>query len=414
MYNNDLSDSGVSTHEAALQLQTIAAGSLSGGIEVYGNNFNDTSYGVGLYNFSGLMISDGSVAGTHVNLTDGGSLSTVGTHTLNTTTARALYLSNVDDSTVDSLDLSWAQNSNRTGIGLQSNSSDNLTVRNLQASTRRTGISFSGGKDARVHNNDLSDRGAGIHEMALMLNSVGEDALVGGVEIFGNNFTTAGQGVGFSNMSDLVISNGSVAGTNVNLTDGGGLSTVGNHTLTTVSGTALAFRRNVDDSIVSGLDLSWAYRDQVGRSGTGLWVHTIGGSNPQSNNNTYEFLTITGRNDGAYLIYSPDGTVSCSTFQGNTDGIEAHSASPGLEVHNNHIEGNATGIRWNTNSVVLNAENNYWGAADGPVTDGGSGDSYINNVDASPFLAAVPSCAPTLPAPGTPPRSFRPRRRPSR
>src|SRR5690606_555000 len=81
------------------------------------------------------------------------------------------------------------------------------------------------------------------------------------------------------------------------------------------------------------------------------------------------------------------------TILNNTEGIRIVSSSSGALPVNNHFQANSTAVRWD-GAAVLNAENNYWGAADGPSNLGGSGDSYTGNVDANPFLAARPACAP--------------------
>ncbi|MEO6025747.1 MAG: hypothetical protein ABIR79_02630 [Candidatus Binatia bacterium] len=63
-------------------------------------------------------------------------------------------------------------------------------------------------------------------------------------------------------------------------------------------------------------------------------------------------------------------------------------------INNNVIDGNATGVDGSAISVgTLDAENNYWGAANGPGPVGpGSGDPVTVNVDFTPFLATLPSC----------------------
>lgn len=55
---------------------------------------------------------------------------------------------------------------------------------------------------------------------------------------------------------------------------------------------------------------------------------------------------------------------------------------------------------------LVNAGNNFWGAADGqthPSNPGGTGDSYVGNVDADPFLTGSPISAPCLGGGNQPP-----------
>ncbi|MBP6786061.1 MAG: right-handed parallel beta-helix repeat-containing protein [Candidatus Promineofilum sp.] len=61
-----------------------------------------------------------------------------------------------------------------------------------------------------------------------------------------------------------------------------------------------------------------------------------------------------------------------------------------LLVNNNSIVGNNHGVD-NVMGVTINAENNWWGNANGPSGSGpGSGDSVSVNVDFTPFLTASP------------------------
>jgi Periplasmic copper-binding protein (NosD) len=67
-------------------------------------------------------------------------------------------------------------------------------------------------------------------------------------------------------------------------------------------------------------------------------------------------------------------------------------------VHENSIVGNTTGVDGTTiSSGSLDAEDNWWGAVDGPSDAGGSGatgsgDPVTVNVDFDPFATAVPAC----------------------
>ena len=391
-YNNDVSNSGVSTNEAALQLQSIAAATLSGGIEVYGNDFSDSSYGVSLNNFSGLVISDGSAAGTNVNLTDGGSLSTVGTHTLNTANGIALYINNVDDTTVDSLDLSWPKNATRTGYGLHSNnSSDNLTIQNLTASTRRRVIYVNGGTDVRVYNNDVTDSGVSTNEAAIQLQSIASGSLGGGIEVYGNDLTDSVYGVRLVTFSDLVISDGSVAGTNVNLTDGGSLSTIGTHTLTTVNGTAL-YLHNVDDTTVDSSDLSWSKNS----SRTGYGLH----SNNSSDNLTIQNLTASTRRRGIYVNGGTDVRVHNNDV--SDSGVSTHEAAlqlqsigsgllgGGIEVYGNDLTDSPFGVSFSNLSDLVISDGSVAGT-NVNLTDGGSlstvGTHTLNTASGTPFTS---------------------------
>lgn len=99
--------------------------------------------------------------------------------------------------------------------------------------------------------------------------------------------------------------------------------------------------------------------------------------------------------------------VSCNLITGNDTGVyvgtdigfggNPSSSTNGININQNNIVGNSAFGVQNDTTVVTNAENNYWGAANGPRPSG-SGDLISANVDAVPFLAAVSGCA-TAPPP---------------
>ncbi len=99
--------------------------------------------------------------------------------------------------------------------------------------------------------------------------------------------------------------------------------------------------------------------------------------------------------------------VSCNLITGNDTGVyvgtdlgfgNAPSTSTnGININQNNIVGNSAFGVQNDTTVVTNAENNYWGAANGPRPTG-SGDLISANVDAVPFLAAVSGCSTAPPA----------------
>jgi hypothetical protein len=66
--------------------------------------------------------------------------------------------------------------------------------------------------------------------------------------------------------------------------------------------------------------------------------------------------------------------------------VDTGTVSGGIEAHRNRIVGNANGLR-NTSGVSVNAENNWWGCNQGPVTDNSTPcDSITTNVDADPWV----------------------------
>jgi hypothetical protein len=104
--------------------------------------------------------------------------------------------------------------------------------------------------------------------------------------------------------------------------------------------------------------------------------------------------------------------VSCNNILANDvgiyvgDGIDFNnnpeSATSGILANNNNIVGNTifgVEVAASIPNGVTNAENNYWGAADGPGPVGpGSGDKVTTKVDFTPFLNAPATCTAPTPA----------------
>jgi hypothetical protein len=119
-------------------------------------------------------------------------------------------------------------------------------------------------------------------------------------------------------------------------------------------------------------------------------------------------------NGGA--VYKPGGsstTVTDSPFTGNTAGFTGFSGNGGALYDGSSGTGPATnncfvhdtafgsgGSIFRAGAPTLNAENNWWGAANGPSEEGpGSGDGVSTNVDFIPFLTAAQGFCPQQPIP---------------
>ena len=94
---------------------------------------------------------------------------------------------------------------------------------------------------------------------------------------------------------------------------------------------------------------------------------------------------------------STGNTVSCNRIEGHdlfAYDIGVSSDAAANSINTNAFDDNTTAVDGSAISVgSLNAENNFWGAGDGPSGDGpGSGDAVDGNVDFTPFLTAVPAC----------------------
>ncbi len=91
-------------------------------------------------------------------------------------------------------------------------------------------------------------------------------------------------------------------------------------------------------------------------------------------------------------------TFNCNSFVANTTGVYLSSAATnGLIAHTNNIVGNGFGMQ-NDGAAIVNAQANWWGAANGPGPVGpGSGDKVSTGVDFSNWLTVTPNCPPPCP-----------------
>jgi parallel beta-helix repeat protein len=112
-------------------------------------------------------------------------------------------------------------------------------------------------------------------------------------------------------------------------------------------------------------------------------VYAVGGS-PSITDSTFS-------NNG-YAVYATGsgagGTISGNAMTSNGVGIACGSGAAPL-IHNNDIVGNQYGLSNGDSSLTINAQNNYWGAPDGPSGAGsGSGDKVSAYVSYIPFLGS--------------------------
>lgn len=130
-----------------------------------------------------------------------------------------------------------------------------------------------------------------------------------------------------------------------------------------------------------------------------------------SQNNTIDLNNVEGGNNGIVFQGGSFGLCVAGDTRGNLAtcnrvadhdafnyeiGVSADSASN--SVNDNSIVGNATGVDGSAITAGnLDAEQNWWGASDGPSDAGGSGatgsgDGVTDNVDYQPFATTPPAC----------------------
>ena len=164
-----------------------------------------------------------------------------------------------------------------------------------------------------------------------------------------------------------------------------------NNTALTVSGTGDVLEAlniiNAPTTAVTIVSATNAFLKQMtlsdgGGSGTGLIVNS-------SSNVLAQDLTINDRTTGIDLApASQNITVVTSIITNNTTGVEVSATPTGVALNQDEFQGNSTAVV--NGGPQVDATNSYWGAANGPTNLGGSGNGYTGNVNASPFLTAVP------------------------
>jgi LPXTG-motif cell wall-anchored protein len=126
-----------------------------------------------------------------------------------------------------------------------------------------------------------------------------------------------------------------------------------------------------------------------GNGGSGIYLWKVVG-------NTVKDNTLTDNTGcGLHMFSAKNTTVTGNTITGNDIGVLLRSGveidSSGNAVNENVISGNTTfgaEVRETRNpaDLILNAENNYWGAEDGPSGEGpGGGDAVSEFVDYDPY-----------------------------
>lgn len=299
-----------------------------------------------------------------------------------------VWFENVTDSTVTDNDFQgawalerfssgrnvWARN-DFTGTGLGLNLAGTIghsTVSDNNFNNAFNAVTVSGSSGNRILNNNMSGQ---------ISNSSSNSALrvigVSDVEISDNNFTNSARGIRFENLRNVIVADADGGPAGFDPTTGT-LRVDADLNTTSIEALTIANGSNVT---VEGFDLS---RAGATRIGTGLLVS--GGTNT-----TVREVTIGNRLNGILANATTGLGVHCSSIIDNTNGLNVFSSVSGVVASDNHFEGNSAAIRTGTGPIVI-AENNYWGAVDGPSNLGGSGDGWVGNVDADPFLTALPEC----------------------
>jgi len=405
-----VSDSNIASLNDASDSQTgiIYAGSGNGN-QFVDNDLSGTSgYGLSIARDEQFVATGNdftaSAKGVELRFMDAITLTPSPTFNLDvsTVTGVGLGLVGVTNSTIDGLDLSYSgSTADGTGLAVTFGSHGN-TIRNVTATDRSIGISLAAGADANtvensdfrrsastainlsgpssdnlVRNNDASDSRNGINAFVTGLGNQFVDNDLSGAQAWaltirndsqfvstGNDLSGSANGVFLGFMDGLTLTPSETFDIDVSQVSGIGVSLIG-----------------VTNSVIHDVDFSYSGEDVTG---TGLQLNNSAGIELSD-------VTVAGRVRGLDINNTVNTQILCSSLVENTVGLRVVGASPGAIVNDSQIADNDTGIQ-NLSTATVLAENNYWGAADGPSNLGGSGDSYIGNVDADPFLTRLPDC----------------------
>ncbi|MBK9256692.1 MAG: HYR domain-containing protein [Saprospiraceae bacterium] len=376
--NNAMTNTGTISFNHSFRIDGVTTDGIRR-LEVSGNTFDGGGNAIELRNMDALSIATTGTPEVLIPDTDG----------KKTMTNTVLTLFNIDNTTIEDFDLS--RESGTGGTGLLLNASDNITLTDLIINNRSLAIQIESSNDVSVDNLQAVTGGRAIlstnsngteiinssfsnftpvsNQGVVHLNNVGISANTGNrLNMVSNNFgSNSNTGIYISNSDGLIISDGSVANTHITLAD-----------QDSVWRTLIPIHlNNSHNTSISKINIK---QNGNTRIGSGIFIQ-------DSDNSTVSNVTASGRNNGINFNESSGGTVSNSLFQENNNGIFANGVildPSALTVSNSNFICNTIGINGNNNATI-DAANNFWGAADGSATDTGSGDTYfesttLNNV----------------------------------
>jgi hypothetical protein len=210
-----------------------------------------------------------------------------------------------------------------------------------------------------------------INNYPLFFNNV-----TGSITVNNNTFSgNPATGLYLNTISNTIISDGSVPGTNIQIPNG---SIFGNLS------TSMDLN-NCSNLTIEKVDLT---RTLSGRSGVGISVNNCSNTNITNNQiiNRTNGIIING--NGSSPLYN----ITCNNIKNNTTGLVDGGTSAGTRsVNNNAIWLNNTAINNVTSPIqAIDATNNWWGSSSGP---GGCNNPILGtNITTSPVAATIPGC----------------------
>lgn len=352
---NNLTDSGV-----------------NGGYAIFLNGDNGTNMDVSNNTIVGVTTA-GLYVGNCSNITIAPSSGQVKVGSLLKALTNPLTVTSGNNITVTGLDL---EKSGAAGSAVSFTGINGITVTNNIFKNRNSGLIFQNCSNVTATGNDLSNSGIGNNYL-IQLDNIG-----GTVNISGNTLSTiATYGLYMNNCTNRIISDGSVANTNVVIPD--------SSVFKNMSGSSI-YITNSNGITIENVDLENTGTTNVG---TGIYVEN-------SQNTTITKNQILKRLNGLVIPSNANVTthanITCNNIKNNTNGIVFSGTGSGNRlVNNNIIWNNTTGINNSTNTPVqaVDATNNFWGSAAGPGAGGNNG-IVGSNITTSPFATTLPGCAP--------------------
>ncbi len=354
-----LTGNDLANDNTGLYLDSFSTSSFPVPVIACGNIVTGDNNGFQLFNIAGQYIGTSGTGIIINNAADG----------FQTVSNFPLWLRNMPGLTVSGLDLSYS-GSSRGNIGIfsDSNLGQGVTIQNVIASNRNTGIDLQGGgQDLTLTGNNLSSDNTGLYLDSFSTSSFPVPVIASGNTVTGDYngfqlFNLTGQFIGTSG-TGIIINN---------TTDG----------FQTVTGRALWVRCN--NSTIDGVDVSW---DGGGQSGRGIYE--------DGSTNSVTIIDVIAENRTTAIEVDGGSGISIQNNEVSNDsvGIVANNASDTTHVNQNRIVGNSIGLQAQNGGNQVDATNNFWGSASGPGA--GGDDGFTGNANASPFLTTFPTGTPS-------------------
>lgn len=334
--NNDLLATSSDFNNPALSFLNITPGNIASGLAVSGNKFGGNGLtALRIQNMNNVLVGDTSVVGANVVLEDNSGLTAMGA-----AGHYVLYFINVNNITVDNVDVSYLSGGQNQSIGIyfQNNvTNSTITIKNCDVKNRWAGILCGNGKDYTIKNNNVKGSGEG-GQYAIELSNLSAAAIPGGILMSGNQFgfgTVHSQGgLKISNMNDLIIGD-SITGVQIKIEDNSGFNTVlGN----TPSNRGALFLNQVSNITIDNIDASYS----LGGAANSFGIRIDNGAS--HGNIVIKNCLIRNRYAGLYCNDGKDYTVTGNDLRGSgwddnyalvLSSIAEGAISGGVLVHTN-------------------------------------------------------------------------------